>query len=161
VAHQQIQFHQTEAPLKQGSYRALAATANHFARESHMDDLARAVSMDPLQFRLRNLEDRSTDLELRHQEKQRLRAVLQAAAHQFGWGTGKPPAGHGFGIAGGTEKGSYVATCAEVSVDRSSGVVKVIRVASAFECGAILNPDHLKNQIEGATMMGLGGALYE
>ena len=91
----------------------------------------------------------------------RLRAVFEAAAKQFGWGEAKPAAGHGFGIAGGTEKGSYVATCAEVAVDREKGLVKVLRLVSAFECGAVLNPDHLKNQIEGAAMMGLGGALYE
>ena len=65
------------------------------------------------------------------------------------------------GIGGGSEKGSYVATCAEVEVDRTSGRVKVIRAASAFECGAVLNPEHLKNQVEGAMMMGLGGALFE
>ena len=66
-----------------------------------------------------------------------------------------------FGIAGGEEKGSYVATCADVFVDRSSGKVQVVRLVTAFECGAILNPDNLKNQIEGAVVMGLGGALFE
>src|SRR5205814_7891429 len=91
----------------------------------------------------------------------RLRAVLEAAAKQFGWGKAKPAAGHGFGLACGTEKGSYVANCAEVAVDPKTGKVQVLRVVSAFECGAVLNPDHLKNQVEGATVMGLGGALFE
>jgi isoquinoline 1-oxidoreductase len=86
--------------------------------------------------------------------------VLEAAARSFGWGS-KPQSDHGLGIAGGFEKGSYVATCAEVAVDRATGHVKVVRATSAFECGAILNPDHLKNQIEGAMVMGLGGALFE
>src|SRR5439155_16248499 len=149
IPHQRIAFHSSNSPLKQGSYRALAATANHFARESHMDELAHAVQMDPLEFRLKNLKDA------------RLRAVLEAAAGQFGWGKAKPAAGHGFGIAGGSEKGSYVATCAEVSADRSSGQVQVVRLVTAFECGAVLNPDHLKNQVEGAVVMGLGGALFE
>jgi len=54
-----------------------------------------------------------------------------------------------------------VATCAEVAVDRSSGKVQAVRLVTAFECGAILNPDHLKNQVEGAVVMGLGGALFE
>jgi isoquinoline 1-oxidoreductase len=54
-----------------------------------------------------------------------------------------------------------VATCAEVSVDRSSGKVQVVRLVTAFECGAVLNPDNLKNQVEGAVVMGLGGALFE
>jgi nicotinate dehydrogenase subunit B len=148
-AHVHTEFHTTDAPLRQGSYRALAATANTFAREMHMDDLAHALGLDPLAFRLKNLKD------------ERLRAVLEAAANRFGWGKGKPADNHGFGIAGGTEKGSYVATCAEVSVDRGSGRLKVLRVATAFECGAILNPNHLKNQVEGAAVMALGGALFE
>jgi nicotinate dehydrogenase subunit B len=149
VANHHVEFHAADSPLKQGSYRALAATANHFARESHLDDLTRALGIDPLAFRLKNLKDT------------RLRAVLEAAARQFGWGQKKPAAGHGFGIAVGTEKGGYVSTCAEVSVDRPSGVIRVLRVVTAFECGAILNPDHLKNQIEGAALMALGGALFE
>jgi nicotinate dehydrogenase subunit B len=149
VPNQRAEFHGADSPLRQGSYRALAATANHFARESHMDDLARALHLDPLAFRLKNLQD------------ERLRAVLEAAAQQFGWGKAKAESGHGFGLAGGTEKGSYVATCAEVKADASTGSVKVLRMVTAFECGAVLNPDHLKNQIEGASVMGLGGGLFE
>ena len=128
--------------------RSVAATANHFARESHMDELAHVAGLDPLEFRLKNLKN------------DRLRAVLEAAAKQFGWGK-KPDAGHGFGIAGGTEKGSYVATCAEVVADVAKDEMKIIRLVTAFECGAILNPDGLKNQVEGAVVMGLGGALFE
>ncbi|HLN27783.1 MAG TPA: molybdopterin cofactor-binding domain-containing protein [Gemmataceae bacterium] len=149
VQNQHVAFHGANSPLRQGSYRALAATANHFARESHMDDLAHVLKMDPLAFRMQNLKDA------------RLRAVLEAAAKHFGWGSAKPAAGHGLGIAGGTEKDSYVATCAEVMADQKTGLLKVLRVVTAFECGAVLNPDHLKNQIEGAAMMGLGGALFE
>src|SRR5262249_30797421 len=149
VANQKVAFHGSESPLRQGSYRALASTANVFARESHMDDLAHALKLDPLAFRLKNLPEG------------RLRAVLEAAAKAFGWGKSKPAAGHGFGLATGTEKGSYVAACAEVEADKSNGRVKVVRVVTAFECGAVLNPEHLKNQIEGATVMGLGGALFE
>jgi isoquinoline 1-oxidoreductase len=59
------------------------------------------------------------------------------------------------------EKGSYVATCAEVAVDRASGVVRVVRVVEAFEYGAIVNPDGLRNQVIGAIIQGLGGALFE
>jgi isoquinoline 1-oxidoreductase len=149
IPNLRTQSHNSRAPLAQGSYRALAATANHFARESHIDDLAAAVKSDPLEFRLKNLKD------------DRLRAVLTAAAEQFGWGVTKLPAGHGMGIAGGSEKGSYVASCAHVEIDQASGKVQVVRAVTAFECGAIINPDHLKNQIEGAVVMGLGGALFE
>lgn len=149
IPNQRSVFHQSPAPLRQGSYRGLAATANHFARECHIDDLAHAVGKEPLEFRLANLKDT------------RLRDVLVAAAKGFGWGQAKPEGGHGFGIAGGSEKGSYVATCAEVAVDRASGAVKIVRLVTAFECGAIINPDHLKNQVEGSVVMGLGGALFE
>jgi CO/xanthine dehydrogenase Mo-binding subunit len=149
IPNQRSEFHSSRAPLRQGSYRSLAATANHFARESHIDDLAHAVAMDPLEFRLKNLKN------------DRLRAVLGAAARQFGWGKEKPAPAHGFGIAGGSDKGSYVATCAEILVDRSSGRIQIVRLVTAFECGAILNPDNLKNQVEGAVVMGLGGALFE
>jgi nicotinate dehydrogenase subunit B len=149
VANRRTAFHPADSPLKQGSYRGLAATANGFVRESHMDDLAHAIGMDPLAFRLKNLKD------------ERLRAVLEAAAEKFGWGKVKPAAGRGFGIAGVTEKGSYVATCAEVSVDRDKGRIQVERLVSAFDCGAVLNPDQLKNQIEGGAIMALGGALFE
>jgi isoquinoline 1-oxidoreductase len=127
----------------------LASTANNFAREGHINELAHIAGIEPLAFRLKNLKD------------ERLRAVLEAAAARFGWGKSQPAEGHGVGIAGGSEKGSYVATCAEVAVDPSSGKVRVVRAVTAFECGAVLNPDHLKNQIEGAVVQGLGGALFE
>jgi isoquinoline 1-oxidoreductase len=149
IPHQRCATHASNSPLRQGSYRALAATANHFARESHIDDLAHAAGKEPLEFRLANLKDA------------RLRGVLEAAAKQFGWGREKPAAGRGFGIAGGSEKGSYVATCAEIAIDRPTGKVQIVRVVTAFECGKVLNPDHLKNQVEGAVVMGLGGALFE
>jgi nicotinate dehydrogenase subunit B len=149
VANQKIQFHSTRSPMRQGSYRGLAATANHFARESHMDDLAHAAKLDPLEFRYRNLKD------------QRMKAVLQAASSEFGWSKKKARANRGFGIACGFEKGGYVACCAEVSIDPASHRVKVERVTTAFECGAIVNPEHLKNQVDGAIAMGVGGALFE
>lgn len=149
VANQKCQTHSSSSPLRQGSYRALAATGNNFARESHIDELAHAVKMDPLEFRLKNLKN------------SRLRDVLQAAADSFGWNKTKPAAGHGIGLAVGTEKGSFLATCAEVLADKESGTVKVLRAVTAFDCGAVVNPNHLKNQIEGAMVMGLGGALFE
>jgi len=148
IANQRITFHPAEAPLRQGSYRGLAGPANHFAREVHMDELAHTVGMESLEFRLKNV----TDL--------RLRAVLQAAAEKFGWSREKSSPSRGFGIAGGTEKGSYVATCVEVAIGKHNDV-HVVRVAEAFECGAIVNPAGLQNQIVGSIIMGLGGALFE
>ena len=150
IPNQRIVFQATRAPLRQGSYRALAATANHFARESHMDELADMLKMDPLEFRLKNLKD------------ERLRAVFEAGAKKFGWSASRTKApGQGFGMGGGYEKLGNVATFVEVNVDRSSGDVKVVRVVTAFECGAIVNPDGLQNQVEGADVQGLGGALFE
>jgi len=148
VPNVRTEFHSVPLVLRSGSYRGLAATANHFARETHMDVLARSVKIDPLEFRLKNLEDA------------RLRAVLEAAAKNFGWPNAKAE-DRGFGIAAGHEKGSYVATCAEIAVDKNSGGVRVVRMVTAFECGAIVNPDGLRNQVIGANIQGLGGALFE
>ena len=147
AAAKHIEFHPMDSPLRQGSYRGLAATANHFARESFINDLADEVKMDPLEFRLKNLSE------------PRMKAVLEAAAKKFGWtGKGSQPK-RGVGIACGTEKASYIATCAEVEV--SGDDVKVIRVVAAFECGGIINPNHLENQVQGSVIQGLGGALFE
>ncbi len=137
----------SKTPLRQGSYRGLAATANHFVRECYMDELAHAANMDPFAFRMKNAKN------------ERLRAVIQAAAEKFNWAARRKAPGHGFGMAAGFEKGGYVATCAEVNV--TNGVVKVVRVVESFECGAIVNPEHLRNQVEGAIAMGIGGALFE
>jgi isoquinoline 1-oxidoreductase len=149
VANQLIQYHAAKSPLRQGSYRGLASTANHFARESHMDGMAHVAGMDPLDFRLKNLTD------------PRLREVFQAAAAKFGWGRLKSTPERGFGIAGGVDKGGYVATCAEVEIDASSKRVRIRRVIQAWDCGAIVNPDGLRNQLTGAIVQGIGGALFE
>lgn len=146
---QRAEFHEADSPLRQGSYRALAATGNHFARECHMDDLAHALGWDPLAFRLANLKDA------------RLRAVLEAAAARFGWHERRATPGHGFGIAGGTEKGSYIANCVEIAVHPSDGHVEISRLVAAYECGAVINPVHLESQVEGGIVMGIGGALFE
>lgn len=138
-----VRTHGGRSPLRQGSYRGLASAANCFARESVMDELAAAAGIDPLEFRLRNLKN------------DRLRAVLVAAAERFGW---KDRQGH-CGIACGIDKGGYLANCVEVEVKGKE--VNVKRIVAAFECGAVVNPVHLKNQIEGSIVMGLGGALSE
>jgi isoquinoline 1-oxidoreductase len=147
IAKKTERHHPSKSPLRQGSYRGLAATANHFVRESYMDELAHSAKMDPLEFRLKNATD------------ERLRNVILAAADKFGWKNRKKTPGHGFGISAGFEKGGYVACCAEVAV--TNGVVKIVRVTEAFECGAVVNPEHLRNQIDGSVAMGIGGALFE
>ncbi len=116
-----------------------------------MDELAHAAQADPLAFRLAHLKN------------DRLRAVLEKAAKEFAWADRRrqPAANTGVGLACGTEKGSYVATCAEVEVDRSDGEVHVRRVCQAFECGTVLNPANLIAQNQGCVIMGLGGVLME
>jgi nicotinate dehydrogenase subunit B len=146
IPHQRIAFHASDSPLRQGSYRGLAATANHYAREMHMDEIARALGIDAVEFRSRHLKD------------ERMRAVLTAAAAKAGWPQPSAP-GRALGIATGTEKGSYVATAAELS--KTADGFRVERLVVAFECGAIVNPDGLQNQVEGSIVQGLGGALFE
>jgi isoquinoline 1-oxidoreductase len=136
-------------PLREGSYRALASTGSNFARESFMDELAAAAGVDPLEFRLAHLDN------------SRLRAVLESAAERFDWKSRakKKSSSVGVGLACGTEKGSYVAACAEIEIKDKQ--IKVRRVSQAYECGKILNPDNLLKQVQGAIVMGLGPALRE
>jgi nicotinate dehydrogenase subunit B len=148
IPNQRIEFHPVKSPLRQGSYRGLAATANHFAREVHMDEMAASLKLDPLEFRLKNLKD------------ERLRAVFEEGGKQFGWNKLRA-ANRGFGVGGGYEKLGYVATFVEVALTPATGDIKIERVLTAFECGAIVNPDGLRNQLIGANIMGLGGAIFE
>jgi len=145
IPDRRIEFQPAESPLPQGSYRALAATANTFARESHIDEIAVACGTDPVELRTRNLGD------------DRLVAVLSAAADRAGWG--KKTSGTAVGIACGIEKEARVATC--VRMRATPDERRIERIVTAFECGAIVDPDNLANQIEGATVMSLGGALFE
>jgi nicotinate dehydrogenase subunit B len=159
VPNRRLRYQPATSPHAQGPYRALSATANTFARESHIDALAYIAGADPLRFRLRHLDD------------ERLAAVLEAAAERFGWRPGWQPAGRpawrdsqwlwrGAGLAVGLEKGGRVATCAEVFCDEA-GQVRVTRIVTAYECGAVVNPDTVISQVEGGTIMALGGALFE
>jgi isoquinoline 1-oxidoreductase len=145
VANLRFDYQPSASPLAQASYRALAATANNFARESQMDELAHELSRDPVEFRADNLDD------------ERLVTVLRAAVERFGWV--RDSSGVGQGIACGVEKGGRVTTVAQVR--DLEGSLRVVRLVTAYECGAVVNPDTVINQIEGATVMALGGALFE
>lgn len=135
------------APLRPGSYRSLGCAVNHFARESHIDEIAAAIGMDPVEFRLRNLPE------------PRFRAVLETAATNFGWNTAAAPSGQGVGAAIGLDVGSFAAECVAISVQGRE--ITVNRVSSALDCGLIFNPEGARAQMEGAIIMGLGGALFE
>ena len=141
----------SDSPLRQGSYRCLGATANNFAREGFMDELAAAAGADPLDFRLKHLAN------------DRIRAVLQLAAEKFDWTKSRKDRApdHGVGLACGTEKNSVVAACVRIRVDRKDGTLKVLDVCEAFECGPIQNPANLLSQVQGCIMMGMGPALRE
>jgi isoquinoline 1-oxidoreductase len=106
--------------------------------------------MDALSFRLANIDD------------PRLHDVFTAAAEKFGWGK-RPPEGHGYGMGGGFEKGGYFATFVEVAAESRGDVhaPRIIRAVTAFDNGPAINPDGLRNQIVGAMIQGIGGALFE
>ncbi|MBZ5535585.1 MAG: molybdopterin-dependent oxidoreductase [Acidobacteriia bacterium] len=132
-----------------GPWRAPGANINVFARESQIDIMAAKAKSDPLEFRLNNTSDK------------RMRSVLEAAAHRFGWKKAALPSGRGYGIACGIDAGTYVATIAEIQVDKASGKVKVKRIVCAQDMGIVINPDGARMQMEGCMMMGLGYALSE
>ncbi len=151
IANTKILSVSSDSPLRQGAYRCLAATANNFARESFMDELAAAAGADPLAFRLAHLEN------------PRIRNVLETVARHFNWAERRKKVTPelGVGLACGTEKNSVVAACVEVGIDRKKGEIKVHQVCEAFECGPIQNPANLLSQVQGCIVMGLGAALRE
>jgi nicotinate dehydrogenase subunit B len=136
-------------PFGTGPWRAPATNTNSFARESQIDVMASKVGKDPVEFRLDHLKDG------------RMRRVLEAAARKFGWKPARAPSGRGWGVACGIRSGAYVATMAEVEVDRSTGKVQVKRVVHAQDMGLVINPEGAKQQVEGSIIMGLGYALRE
>lgn len=136
-------------PFAGGAWRAPGNSANTFARESHIDVLASAAGLDPLEFRLKHLTDA------------RMRGLLQKAAETFGWTSAKAPSGRGFGVACGPDAGAYGVMMAEVVIDQKTGEIKVKRVLSALDIGRVVNPDGARMQMEGGVMLGLGYSLRE
>jgi CO/xanthine dehydrogenase Mo-binding subunit len=145
------------SPLRASSFRSLGGAENTFANESFMDELAAAAGMDAMEFRLRYLADA------------RAREVLKAATEQAGWERrpswqGKKnnlAEGRGVAFAWYENDQAIVACVAHVQVDTTSGAVRVKRIIVAHDCGLIINPDGLKNQIEGNTIQSLSRALKE
>jgi nicotinate dehydrogenase subunit B len=147
IANVKVTVASSDSALPAGSYRSLGGAVNHFARESHIDEVAEAVGMDPVELRLRNL------------SHPRFRRVLETAAERFGWSSAKPPSKRGVGVAIGLDVGSYAATCVQLEVLASE--VKVQRVTAALDCGLTVNPESAASQVEGSIVMGMGTALYE
>jgi isoquinoline 1-oxidoreductase len=136
-------------PFSVGAWRAPANNSNTHARESQIDVMAAKAGMDPIEFRIKNLEDK------------RMIRVLETAAEKSGWKPAKAPSGRGFGVACGIDAGTYVATIAEVAVDKVTGRIQVKRVVCAQEMGIVINPAGATIQMEGCITMGLGYALAE
>ena len=136
-------------PFGTGPWRAPGAGTNVFARESHIDVMAAAAKMDPLDFRLKNLSD------------DRAKRVLKAAADAIGWKPGAGVTGQGRGIAVGVDSGTYCALAAEVAFDRKTGAIHVKRIVAAQDMGLVINPEGAKMQMEGCVTMGLGYVLSE
>jgi CO/xanthine dehydrogenase Mo-binding subunit len=145
-----------DTPLRPSNLRAPGKIANAFATEAFTDELASAAGVDPVEFRLRNLND------------PRAIAVIKKTADMFGWQTrgnkiGLPGVkiGRGFSYVRYKQSENYVAMAMEVTVDAASGQVQVKRVACAHDCGLIVNPDALRNQVEGLIIQTLSRTLYE
>jgi len=136
-------------PFGTGAWRAPGNNTNTFARESQINIMASKAGMDPLEFRLKNLKD------------EKMIAVLKAVADKFGYTSAMNPSGRGYGIACGTDAGTWVAHMAEVKVDKNTGHVQVIRVACAQDMGLCVNPEGTTIQMEGCITMGMGYALTE
>lgn len=138
-------------PVRTGSLRSLGAFLNVFAIESFVDELAESAGQDPLAFRLAHLTDA------------RARAVLETAAATAGWRAHVGPSGRGQGLAVSRYKGTkaYVAEVVDADVDEATGKVHVRRVVVACDAGLVVNPDGLRNQLEGGALQGLSRALHE
>jgi isoquinoline 1-oxidoreductase beta subunit len=152
VPHREVTVWRRPLPIPTGSWRGLGLLLNLFPIESFVDELAHAAGADPLQFRLDHLADDPLS--------QRLRAVLEAAAEQAGWGSPLPE-GRAQGIACATDAGTVVAKVAEISLVADTGQIRVHRVVAAVDCGRTIHPDGARAQIEGSIVMGISAALLE
>ncbi len=140
-----------EMPLRVSALRSLGAYHNVFAIESFVDELARVAKADPVEFRLRHLTD------------PRAQAVARLAAERFDWKGFRRAAGRGRGFAFARYKNyaGYAAVALDVDVDRDSGRVRVLRAVAAVDSGEAVNPDGIRNQIEGGILQSLSWSLFE
>jgi nicotinate dehydrogenase subunit B len=139
-------------PLRISSMRGLGAYHNVFSIESFMDELAGLAGADPVEFRLKHLDD------------QRGRDVIEKAAQGFGWKRDqRPPQDRGYGFAFARYKNlaAYCAIASEVEVNRETGQPRLVRAVAAVDAGQVVNPDGLINQIEGAIVQSMSWTLYE
>jgi isoquinoline 1-oxidoreductase subunit beta len=144
-----LEYLMNELPIPVSPWRSVQNGPNAFVIEAFVDELAHAAGKDPVEFRLQHLKDNP-----------RAKRVVEVVAEKAGWG--KPvPGGHGRGIAQHSCFGSYVAQVADISLDKSSGVIKVHKVVVAVDCGPAVNPHTIEAQIQGSVIMSLSAALKE
>ncbi|HEV8678833.1 MAG TPA: molybdopterin cofactor-binding domain-containing protein, partial [Stellaceae bacterium] len=139
-----------EMTLRVSALRSLGAYMNIFSIESFIDELAQTAGIDPVDFRLRHLAD------------PRAREVVTRAAERFGWSAHRRPGrGNGFAFARYKNLAAYLAVAVEVSVNRETGRVRLVRAVAAVDSGEAVNPDGIKNQIEGGILQSASWTLYE
>jgi CO/xanthine dehydrogenase Mo-binding subunit len=138
-------------PVRVSALRALGAYMNVFSIETFIDDIAKAAGADPVEFRLRHMTDA------------RARDVITEAAQKFGWSSEPMPKGRGRGFAFAQYKNlaSYFAIACEVEVEHESGRARMVRAVAATDAGEIVNPDGLRNQMEGGIMQSMSWTLFE
>jgi CO/xanthine dehydrogenase Mo-binding subunit len=153
IPNMKVQYHFIpEMPLRSSAMRSLGAYLNVFAIESFMDELAQAAKADPVEFRLRHMKD------------SRARDVIKLAAERFGWDPQrKREPGRGVGFSFGKYKNlmAYLAIAMDLSVDRDTGEVHIHRAVAAIDTGQIVNPDGVRNQVEGGIIQSASWTLYE
>jgi isoquinoline 1-oxidoreductase beta subunit len=147
IPNLQVDLHTTGNEVPVQWWRSVGHSHTAFVVETMIDELAHLAKKDPVAYRLGNLPAAS-----------RYRGVLQLAAEKAGWGRKKLPAGHAYGVAVHQSFNSYVAEVAEVSLE--NGKIRVHRVVAAVDCGQVINPDGVHQQIESAIVYGLSAALH-
>jgi nicotinate dehydrogenase subunit B len=140
-----------DMPVRVSSLRGLGAYANVFSIESFMDQLAKEAGADPVEFRLKHMED------------PRARKVITTAAEAFNWSSEPMPEGRGRGFAFAKYKNhaAYLALAMEIDVDKETGNIRIPRIVSAVDCGEAVAPDSIRNQTEGGIIQSLSWTMYE
>jgi isoquinoline 1-oxidoreductase beta subunit len=155
IPNLRVSFAPATSALKRGWLRSVANSFNAFVVESFLDELAVAAKRDPYEYRMTLLQNAR---KFRDLEPARLRGVLSLVAEKAGWGKRKLGPGRGMGIAAHYSFRSYVAEVAEVAVD-SKGNLKVERITCAVDCGQVINPAGVRQQVEGGIAFALSAAL--
>jgi CO/xanthine dehydrogenase Mo-binding subunit len=153
IPNQKVTYHFIpDMPIRVSALRSLGAPHNIYAIENFMDELAEAAKADPVEFRLAHLDD------------QRAKDVITKAAQEFGWKKGAQfPRGqaHSFAFARYKNLAAYCAVAMEIAVEHETGQVKIGRVVAAVDSGQVVNPDGIRNQVEGAIVQSASWSLYE